>query len=342
MKIKLPFIVYEITPHCNLACKYCYNIWKRPQQQKPRVASYGKVIKTLRRLFKIADVPHVTMSGGEPFTFSRFKEVVLFCRLQKKTVTIISNGSGKREDYAQLIQMGTGLFEFSVHSPDEKIHDQMAGRDGAWKRAIESVTTVRQLGGDVVVVIVITRLNYRHIGETIRFLKDLGIRRIMLNRFNIGGAGIGEAENIGLTNDQMRLAFDKAHRVIKSTGISATSNVCTPFCVINPKNYPLIPFSACYPRALDRRPWTLDPEGNVRFCNHSPNVVGNIFKNSFEEMMQSDYIRQWQEAVPEVCAECNLFTKCWAGCRAACEQLGLPLSCADPLVYAEKGLKIPG
>lgn len=337
MKIKLPFVVLEITPRCNLSCKYCYNIWKMPGKTTPKEAGFSKVKKALKRLFQIVDVDHITFSGGEPFVFPRMAEIALFCRMKKKGVTIISNGyKGTCEEYEMLLKMGVQMFEFPIHSYEEETHDRIAGRKGAWKRSVDSVKTVLELKGQVVVVIVITKLNGWQVPKTMAFIKSLGINRIMLNRFNIGGQGIKEKEVIGLTNSELKQIFKKANKAVNRLRLTVTSNVCTPYCVINPELYKSIGFSACYPKN-NNRPWTLDPDGNIRFCNHSPHVIGNIFKNTFEEMLASPYVQEWRNTVPEICTDCSLFNKCWAGCRAASEQLGMPLSCADPIVYDEFG-----
>ena len=340
MKMKLPFVVLEITPRCNLSCKYCYNIWKRPGHETPKEASFSQVKKTLKRLFQIADVDNITFSGGEPFVFARMPEIALFCRMKKKGVTIISNGyKGRREDYEMLLKMGVQLFEFPVHSYDEETHDEIAGIKGAWKRSLESIKNVLELGGQVVPVVVITKLNHFQVPKTLEFIKGLGMTQIMLNRFNIGGQGIKENDVIGLTNQELKQVFKKANKAVSRLRLTVTSNVCSPLCVVNPELYSSIGFSACYPRQ-NNRPWTLDPEGNIRFCNHSPRVVGNIYKNTFQEMIESSYIKEWREIIPEICKGCKLYEKCWAGCRAAAEQLGMPLSCADPIVYDEFGVEM--
>lgn len=332
-KINIPFIVYEVTPACNYNCKYCYNIWKAPEHKMPSVPTFSQMKKTLRHLFKIADVNGITFSGGEPTMIRRLPELVWYCRLKNKQVVLITNGSGaERQDYETLIKSGVGLFEIPLHSYDPEEHDKMAGKANAWEKSVASIKSILSLKGNVVAVIVITKINYLSVPKTIRFIKELGVQQVMLNRFNVGGEGIKQDTQIGLTVQEMKHAFQLANEAVPQIGIKATANVCTPHCVLNPVDYPQIGFSACYPREINRS-WTLDPEGNIRFCNHSPHIVGNIYRTTFKEMLQSDYIRQWREIVPEVCKSCQLFEKCWAGCRAAAEQLGFSLEHADPLVY---------
>jgi len=182
MKLKLPHIAFEITDDCNLNCIYCYNIWKMKEADHQPFNSYEKAIQTLRQLFQQADVKSIAFTGGEPFLAERFIEVVLFCRMEGKRVTIISNGNRiKESDCKQLLRINVDLFEFPIHSAQAEIHDRMTNVKGSWEKSLASLKAVMRLGGYVVPVVVITRYNVKELGETLEFINSLGCRRIMLN-----------------------------------------------------------------------------------------------------------------------------------------------------------------
>ncbi len=333
MKPSLPYIIFETTPDCNLNCRFCYNVWKRPGVRCPESGTYRQAIRALKKMFSIADVEHVTMSGGEPFLCERFAEIVLFCRMKHKAVTVLSNGNAAvRSDYEALVGLGVDLFEFPLHSVDARTHDTLTGVSGSWRKALRSIMDIKSLGGEVAVVCVITKHNVADVEKTLRFLHGIGIRSVMLNRYNIGGSGLRDAAGLLAGGDALREAFRAADRLAGSLGIEITSNVCTPFCILNPVNFPHIRMSACFPASIER-PFTLDTAGNLRFCNHSPVVMGNIFEDRLEALLSSRYLEQWRCAVPDHCAECDLYTKCYGGCRAAAEQLGLSLYHPDPVLY---------
>jgi radical SAM protein with 4Fe4S-binding SPASM domain len=332
MKRKLPYIIYELTTDCNLNCRYCYNIWKRPDASYKRMNSYKQAKKTLKRLFSIVDVDFVTMSGGEPMLSERFLELVMFCRMKNKGVNIITNGNaGKDHVYKILAQLGVSMFEFPLHSDRAKEHDYLTQVKGSFDMVIDSIHKAKDAGVDVVTVVVITKVNHHRIKGTLHFSKSLGVKQIMLNRFNIGGEGISEYSNIGLSVDELRKTFRIADRVGKEEGLTLTSNVCTPFCILNPKDYPHIMMSSCAANVINM-PLTLDIEGNLRLCNHSPVVVGNIYKDKLDDLFNSDYAREWKEIIPDECSGCVDYPKCLGGCRAASEQLGYSLSMADPII----------
>lgn len=332
MKLKLYNIALELTDKCNLACRYCYNVWKIPGAERKTFDSYNKAIKALEHLFLQADVRNVTLTGGEPFVAERIKEIALFCRMEGKTVTVISNGfKGTADDYKNLIGMGITLFEFPIHSANEDIHDHITQVKGSWKKSINSIRTVQHMKGYPVPVIVLTKYNVDVLGETLEFIYSLGLKRIMMNRYNIGGCGTAEPASVSATHSQLRKAFETANQKAGELDLVISSNVCSPDCLLDPADYRNILFGHCSENVL-LKPITMDINGNIRLCNHSPIVAGNIFKQSIEEILYSPYANSWNELIPEYCADCEKWEKCRGGCRAASEQCGLGLGHVDPIM----------
>ncbi|MFN8256174.1 MAG: radical SAM protein [Bacteroidales bacterium] len=337
MKVTLTNITFETTSVCNLNCRYCYNIWKRPGVSGfNHFNSYRQALKTLKKLFSLADVEHVTFTGGEPFLSERFNELVLYVRLKKKSVAIITNGNvATQNDFRQMLDLGVGLFEIPLHSVAPEIHDFMTNTPGSWLKSLNALSYLVSQNANVVAVIVITKANFNQVKQTLALIKELGINRIMLNRFNIGGEGITQKENLWLNHDELKQAFKSASQAGRELKLQLSSNVCTPSCVLNPADYPGIGFTHCSPE-VTRRPLTLDIMGNLRFCNHSPTILGNIHFQNLKEMLNSDAAKLWGETIPEFCVNCDLYKKCMGGCRAASEQLNLSLHQVDPVVKVLK------
>ncbi|MBN2729348.1 MAG: radical SAM protein [Bacteroidales bacterium] len=331
-KTHLSHISFEVNTACNLRCKYCYNIWKMPGAAPPEQVTYKAAKKAIKQLYKRATVDHFTFTGGEPMLFERLAELVLMVRLKGSTVTLISNGNaGTEEDFKMLQKLGVSLYEFPYHSTDPEIHDYLAGVKGAHEKSLKTIETVKNMGGRVVAVIVLAKQNIPTLQETLLRLKEMNVSSIMLNRFNIGGAGIEYAKDLMPTVEELRAAFKIANDTIRDHKIKLTSNVCSPICVLDPKEFPYIGFGHCGadPRS---KPLTLDHNGNLRLCNHSPVDAGNIFKQSFEEIFESDYVKSWGESTPEFCDGCEHYNKCFAGCRAAAEQMGMTINGEDPVL----------
>jgi len=230
-----------------------------------------------------------------------------------------------------VLKMGVQLFEIPLHSKRPKIHDYMTTVKGSWEKSLNSIIYLVKNNANIIPVIVITRLNYHLIEETITFLNELGLRKIMVNRFNIGGNGIKALKELLLIKEELREVFNQVDKLANDYGLFISSNVCTPFCVLNSSDFKNILFGSCSSNLL-HRPLTIDINGNLRLCNHSPFIAGNIFKTEIGQIFDSDYAKQWSEVKPSFCFDCELFKQCLGGCRAASEQLNQDLSFVDPIL----------
>lgn len=332
MRIKIPNISFEVTADCNLNCMYCYNHWKLTDNKISICDNYELAKKTLKKLFKIADVKHITFTGGEPLITERFSELVLFVRMKGITVTVISNGTYPNFSYyRQLVDLGVSLFELPIHSHKSDSHDYLTQHIGSWDKSINNIKQLLTLNAEIVAVIVLTKINCADISNTLKLIHSIGIKRVMINRVNIGGTVTTNLKALLMSSKELKNAFNEAMITSKELKLSVTSNVCTPICILNPKDYKGIRFTSCS-FDMTKRPITVDYLGNVRFCNHSPVEIGNIFSDKIEDIFSSKEVKQWENIVPEFCKDCKAYDLCKAGCRAASEQMGLSLYNADPIM----------
>lgn len=332
-KAELNYILFEVTQQCNLNCSYCYNHWKREKgEPENQSTSYSAALKTLKQLFKTTNIKHVTFTGGEPLLQERLKELVLFCRMKGASVSLITNGNaGTPEDISQLISVGVQLFELPMHSNSPAVHDRMTGMRGSWEKSNEKIRYISKLGGYLVPVIVVTKHNYNTVSLTLQMLKEMGFSRIMLNRYNIGGQGVMNPEKVIPTKEQLNEAFRQANEAAQKMKLEISSNVCTPHCVVDPNLYRNIAFTNCS-MDIARRPLTLTATGDLRFCNHSPSVMGNIFEQPVANILYNNSKIGIIDQPPTFCNGCLKYEKCLGGCRAAAEQVGKGFCEVDPIV----------
>jgi len=320
----LNLAIIEMTRFCNLHCVHCYNHSYATEQ-----GSYKKAFRLLERLIRKTTVKQIVFTGGEPCISERFTEIVLHAKLQGKKVTIITNGNAPTEIYHQLAKMKVDRMQFSIHSSQSKVHDRIVRVAGSLEKAIGNMKLMQESGIKVTPVIVISSLNYNDIMETVRFFHQQGINSIMVNRYNLGGEGL-KHPTLTATATQLRATFRLLNDYAEKHDIRIFSGVCTPYCLLNPDDYPFIRFGAC-PSDVYRRPLTFDLEGDLRLCNHSPVNVGNIFKQSLDEIFANPYLLEWEDLEIAFCKDCIRLHECKGGCRAASEQMGFSLKKEDPI-----------
>ncbi len=331
MKFPLDYIIFEITQECNLSCGYCYNHWRR-SDLTPQKPGFTQLSRTLKKVIASIDFKHITFTGGEPFLAEGLKELILACRMKGKSVNLITNGTCPTEgDLMLLAQMGVSIFELPLLSDTPELHDRLTGVPGSFNKVIRTLSCLLQLRAELCVVFVMTKVNITRLPATLVLAEKLGIPRFMLARFNIGGRGIANCEELLPTLNDLRSAFSFAADFAANHRMSISANVCLPRCIIDRTDYPGILVSSCS-GDFRRRPVTIDFAGDVRMCNHSPVVMGNIFHGSVEAIFTSEYAASWETSRPAYCIDCAKWKACRGGCRAAAEQLGQTLDHEDPVV----------
>lgn len=328
----LSHAIIELTSECNLHCRHCYNWWKQEGETPVSLNSYRKAFRVVSHLITTTTVRNITFTGGEPAISERFIELVLHAKLCGKKVTVITNGNGKAEVYRQLAELRVDRMEFSIHSFRPEVHDAITRWKGSWQRATDNMKAMLEAGVEVTPVIVVTSLNHEDVLQTVNFFYDLGITSVMVNRYNLGGEGLNHPNALSATAEQLRTVFRELNDYSASRDMLIVSGVCTPYCLLNPDDYPEIHFGSC-PDNIYNRPLTFDIEGNLRVCNHSPVVVGNILKQPLSEILASAYLDQWNNLNMPFCRRCTHLSKCRGGCRAASEQMGLSLGNEDPIIH---------
>lgn len=326
----LRHMLIELTPACNLHCAHCYNGWQRTPPASLERGTYREAFRVLDFLIRRTTVEDVIFTGGEPTLAERFIELVVHALVKGRQVTVISNGNGPGEVYRRLAQLPVRLVELSLHAATPALHDRMTGVPGSWMRLMECAEVIRRGGIEVVPVVVLTAWNVEEVEPTIRFLAAEGFRQILVNRYNLAGGGRGEAAALTVPAIRLRQAFRQIDRLAVALGLTVSSGACTPHCLLDPADYPHIGFGSCSDNWY-ARPLTVDVKGNLRLCNHSPVVAGNIFRQPLEAIFSSSYAARWMELDLAACGACPRLAACRGGCRAAAEQLGLSLSARDPV-----------
>ena len=326
-------VVFEITEACNQCCRFCYNYWRDGNAPIP-APDPALARKTLKKLLSQASVGNLSLSGGEPLLLPNVHDLVLHARFKGCKVNILTNGTLLDEDALHnFISLGVGAIQIPLLSSDAAIHETLTGLPGSWGKAFDALKRTGKTGIGAA-VLVITRVNAPYVTATLSLIRDCGIRTVMVNRFNIGGNGIRNVRELVPDRKTLRDSFAAVEAFAAANpDMRFVSGVCTPLCYLDTAPYPHIRFTKCS-TDLTGRPVTVNYNGDVRFCNHSPRVLGNIHSRPIGEILTDPEINAQYAGVPEECGECALLQRCGGGCRAASEQVHGTFTTLDPiLVY---------
>ncbi|MCD6309482.1 MAG: radical SAM protein [Candidatus Eremiobacteraeota bacterium] len=303
-------ISLEITARCNGCCPGCSNVFPHTGEDMP-IESWEKIIQGLSPL-----VEEFRITGGEPTLREDLPEFLDLLESTGKYYHIFTNGLwSDPEKLVSIFQRGAHLasFLFSLHGITPEVHSSF-GKGGDLSQVLESIHRAIGGGFDVNTNTVLTRKNIHQIEEIVKKCQEIGVRTMVFARY-IGK----DHEEFSLPDEQLRAALDCLAR-LQSQGYNVMIGNCVPACFHRETG------TGCLAGITFA---TVDPRGNLRPCNHSPTICGNLLEEPIEKLWKDKPMRNWRNTLPDPCYSCRKITICPGGCKAEAELLGLA---ADPLI----------
>jgi radical SAM protein with 4Fe4S-binding SPASM domain len=336
-------LIFEVTSRCNFDCGHCYNIWKNPGGAPVDELPTAATIDLLDRFLSQTGARHVTLTGGEPLLRDDLPELVAFLNSKSIPVNIISNGSLlSSEKWQPLLSGKISLFELPLLSCERKIHDRMSGFSGAFDAVTEAIAALKLADARVVTVFVATRLNLPTWRETLELAFALSADGVMFNRFNPGGRGFQNLQELQASPEELQEALRVAESFGREYELPISASIAMPPCLFQLQEFSHVTFGFCG-AGTERAYYTMDPVGNIRPCNHTSTILGNIREKTVQDMIDSGTMQNFMAACPDFCSGCGLKNVCLGGCKAAGEACYGDLRELEPFVrtFQHQAQKIP-
>lgn len=317
------FLTYIVTFNCNARCVMC-DSWKKPSPEDLKLEEIDRIFRQLPRM------DFVRLTGGEPFARVDLPEIARLVErhLEPLCLHITSNGflTDRIVRYCETRDKATPLrLLISIDGMADK-HNAVRGRETAWDTA---TATLKALAGrrrelnlilsvNQTIVDLEGREHYRRLRD---FLRPLGIRNNVvlaydasstyslesevntapteIGRFTTFG-DLGEAEIAGLLDEVEQDLGDAAwaDRLAKRYYLRGIRNrLLRGEGDPNPR---------CVALGAHLR---LYPNGDVPTCQFNSRRVGNLRRQSFDEVWHSaeaETQRRWVRACPGCWAECEV------------------------------------
>lgn len=173
-----PFgLLAELTYRCPLACAYCSN--------PVNMAEYTDELGTaewLRVLTEAADlgVLQFHLSGGEPLLRRDLTRIVAGAHRLGLYTNLVTSALGfSRTRAEELRAAGLDHVQVSVQADDPALSDRIAGTP-SFRRKIEAMRLVKELGWPLTVNVVLHRRNIDRVAQVLRLAEDVDADRVEL------------------------------------------------------------------------------------------------------------------------------------------------------------------
>jgi radical SAM protein with 4Fe4S-binding SPASM domain len=210
-------------------------------------------------------------------------------------------------------------------------HDALSGSTGAFDAVLAALAHIRTHRGQAVAVFVATRRNIDDLRDTLKLACAFGARGVMINRFNPGGRGAAAIDDLLPTVDDMRTALEVAEAATQEFHLPISCSIPIQPCLIDTSAYPHLGFGFCG-AGSSRAYYTFDTDGNVRPCNHTPTILGNVWNQPVTDIIAPARLADFLAAVPAFCAPCARRDECQGGCKASAQVCYGDLTAEEPFL----------
>ncbi len=327
-------ITVELTRRCHRRCSFCYVTGRTAADDSRDDELPVDVIgPAVAKLVRDTGCRRLQLSGGEPLLRPDLLPLIDAFRSSGASVSIITDGAHLDAELArELADRHVGPIQPTLLAGSAAIHDHMRG-EGAFAATARAIAIGSRAGLEVVVCMVITRLNWEESARVAELAFALGARRFALSRLCPAGAARPSYDSLMPDAAQVRRATEFAAAMCRSLRLPLAAAVAVPSCVWSDPDTPPLSVGVCSIMG-PRTTMTIGPDGTVRSCSMSDHVVGSLLTEDSDVLRQ----RLWDQelapmraAAPGPCGGCPHYAGCLGGCRlSACAVFG-DLSHADPL-----------
>ncbi len=299
----VPHLVHiETTYACNQQCKFCYNP-NRNSRIDPAI------IDQIVARVHASKIPHVYLIGGEPSLLGTVKlnEYIELLSTQS-SVTIVTNG----QVYLDGLSTKLACIGVPLHGM-ENTHDYLTNKAGSFKQATSSIMKYVERGFDVRCIPVLTAQNFDQMYDLIRLAKEMGMESVFVDRYEDGGLGSQSSTQMKPSTEQFRIALGQMIQGRDDFNIPVGWGTAIPFCLDDR----LIPEQMTADCGAGVTFAAVNPNGNVRTCNQSERVYGNILTEDFETIWSNPELSEFRDLgwIERPCVGCDVLTECLCGCK---------------------------
>lgn len=332
----VPTIFLRITGKCNFNCKHCFNAadinrdlseWTMPE------------IKALLDDAKECNINNVQITGGEPMLHLHFLDIIREIYARDMFVKIIVTNAHflTKEILEELDKLGCKA-EMRVSFDGFTHHDWMRGKDGAEKRALETIKLLVDNSFPVLIDAQVNKITMDTMLETAEYFDRIGVQTFRLIRTSESPRWKEFAKEADLSIDEY---FDFCVSFLKkySKKEHQMDIICWEFARFYPKNKSYFAqassckvssYSDIAPICVERRYMlSIGSDGKVYPCHQvsgvynslgiiSPNVKELGIKGVLEYkpyLDDSHMIAGKLVLKADKCAQCDYFKQCKGGCR---------------------------
>ena len=318
-EVKVPRIDLELTRTCNHRCAHCYNVWNAAEGDSPAEGAEPLAteayLSMMERLVDQSGVSQITITGGEPLLRPDAPQIIRKACSLVSTVQVITNGSRlDRQTAALFKELGVHSVQLTFLAARSEEHDRLKGFEGSFNQTVRAALDLRDEGVPLQVCFVALGPNCEELAEVMELCLALGVSSLAYNRMSPAGAATGQVASLMPTVEQVEANLRTADALGRKWNIRVATAMPIPPCLIRLERYRWVEYGFCSTGTHSPN-LVVDPCGDLRPCNLSSTVLGNVVSQDWRRLMKHRYLKRFNRALPEVCRGCTHEQTCRGGCK---------------------------
>ena len=309
-----------LSDHCNLHCGHC---WISPALSQKRqegipLAPLKKVISEAKGL----GLQSVKLTGGEPLLYQDIGELLAFLAAEGVSLSVETNGTLIDEALLNRLQScEVNQISVSLDAADEKLHDEIRGVKGSFRRALEGLRRLTEFDFNPQIIMTLQRKNSREIGKLIQLSQGLGADSIKINPLIPCGRAndvFAQGQNLGL--DELIRLYRKVNEDHPSTpDFEVLFDLPLAFRSIS--EIKRGGTNECHILSI----LGILANGDISICGIGETIdelrMGNIHKDAIQEVwLKNPVLEELRQSLPGrlqgICGRCIFKFQCLGACRA--------------------------
>lgn len=191
----IDFAWLEISNRCNLICRHCY-AESGPHESSTGTMQFDDWCAVMDQLREIR-CEGVQFIGGEPTLHPRFLDMVAAARRKGfEYIEVYTNATRLSETMCSELKKHDAQVAVSFYSADEETHDRITGRKGSFKRTVTGISQAVEHGLMIRAGIIGMDENADLLDEAERFVRDLGVNSVKVDRQRYVGRSEKAEQNL--------------------------------------------------------------------------------------------------------------------------------------------------
>ena len=193
----LDYLWLELTNVCNERCSHCYNS-SGPDRRSHRTLSEAEWIRVISEAARL-NTRHLQFIGGEPTLVRGLVDLLVHAsRSGFSSIEVFTNATNMPLRLVSVLREADIAVATSLYSHVAERHDAFTKLPGSHARTVNSLRRLLDAGVRLRVAIIDIDADASHIDATERFVRNLGIENVSIDR--VRGFGRGEDLVAGISN----------------------------------------------------------------------------------------------------------------------------------------------